>query len=64
MSSRVLNDGKVILGFISSIVLSLLAIALAMNNNSFWVLFVIISLVVSTLSVFRADKLYKNDIND
>lgn len=64
MKSRVLNDGKVILGFILSIVLSLLAIALAMNNNSFWVFFTFISVVVSTLSVFRADKLYKKDVND
>lgn len=64
MKSRVLNDGKVILGFILSIVLSLLAIALAMNNNSIWVFFTFISVVVSTLSVFRADKLYKKDVND
>lgn len=48
-------------GFILSILLSFAAVILVVHNNSFWVVFVVISIIVSTLSVFRADTLYKEN---
>ena len=61
MNYPVLKDVKVMSGFISSIILSVIAIGLAINSSSYWVFFIVISLVILTVSIFRADKLYKED---
>lgn len=59
MNYPVLKDVKTMVGFILSLILSVIAIALALNSNSYWVFFIVISLIVLAVSVFRADKLYK-----
>ena len=59
MNYPVLKDVKAMAGFILSLILSVIAIALALSNSSYWVLFIVISLIVLAVSVFRADRLYK-----
>lgn len=60
MNYKVLKDLKVISGLISAILLSVIAIALAVYNVSYWVFFVVVSMVLLFLSVHRADKIMKN----
>jgi len=60
MNYKVLKDVKVVSGLISSIILSGIAIILAIYNISYWVFFVVVSMVVLFLSVHRADKIMKN----
>jgi hypothetical protein len=61
MNYKVLKDIKAMSGFVSSIKLSAIAAALAIDNISYWVVFVILSFIVLSLSVFRADRLYKEN---
>lgn len=60
MNYKVLKDVKVVSGLISSIVLSGIAIILAIYSISYWVFFVVVSMVVLFLSVHRADKIMKD----
>ncbi|WP_440898042.1 hypothetical protein ACS127_08790 [Amphibacillus sp. Q70] len=60
MNVKVLQDIKVVSGLISSIILSGIAIVLALYNISYWVFFVVVSWVVLFLSAHRADKIMKN----
>lgn len=64
MNYKGLKDVKVITGFIASMILPLIAVALAANDNDFWVFFVFISFVVLSFSVSRANKIYKEDKDD
>lgn len=59
MNYKVLKDVKVVSGLISSIILSVIAIILAIYSISYWVFFVMVSMVVLFLSVHRADKVMK-----
>ena len=60
MNYKVLKDVKVVAGLISSIILSGIAIILAIYRNNYWIFFVVVSMVVLFLSVNRADKIMKN----
>lgn len=60
MNYKVLKDIKVISGLISSIILSGVALVLAIYSSSYWVLFVVVSLLVLFSSVHRASKIMKN----
>lgn len=62
MNWSVLKDLKTMLGFIISILLGLIAVILAVNSNSYWVVFVVGSVIPIALIVIRADKIYKNKI--
>lgn len=64
MNYTILKDVKTIAGFISSLMLSVIAVALAANDNDFWVFFLFVSLAVSALSAVRANKIYKEDNGD
>ncbi|WP_449537991.1 hypothetical protein [Ferdinandcohnia sp. Marseille-Q9671] len=57
MNFPVLKDVKAVIGFIMSLMLVGIAIVLATKNNSYWVVFVVLSLMVSYFSVRRADKI-------
>ncbi|CRK82909.1 hypothetical protein [Neobacillus massiliamazoniensis] len=61
MNYKVLKDIKAMSGFVSTIKLSAIAVALAIFNISYWVIFVILSILVLSLSVFKADKLYNGN---
>ncbi len=60
MNYKVLKDVKVVSGLISAILLSVIAIALAVYNVSYWVFFVVVSMVLLFLRVHRSDKIMKN----
>lgn len=60
MNYKVLKDVKVVAGLISSIILSGIAIILAIYSINYWIFFVVVSMVVLFLSVNRADKIMKN----
>lgn len=60
MNYKVLKDVKVVSGLISSIILSGIAIILAIYSISYWIFFVVVSMMVLFLSVNRADKIMKN----
>ncbi|WP_210471330.1 hypothetical protein [Sporosarcina sp. 6E9] len=61
MNYTLLKDVKAMSGLISAIVLSVIGIGLAMNDNSYWVFFVVVSSIVLAFSIARADRLYKED---
>ncbi|RDW14998.1 hypothetical protein [Oceanobacillus chungangensis] len=61
MNWSVLKDLKTMFGFITSILLGVFAIVLAVNNNKLWVLFVVVALILMLFSVFRADKIHKHN---
>lgn len=60
MNYKVLKDVKVVLGLTLSIILSAIGLILAIYNISYWVFFVVVSMVVLSFSVYRADKVMKN----
>ncbi|EMA7399018.1 damage-inducible protein DinB [Bacillus cereus] len=64
MNSKILKDVKVKWGFISAIVLGIIAVALAVYNIGYWVVIVILSVIISSFSVYRADQLYKTEDKD
>lgn len=59
MNYKVLKDIKTMGGFILSIMLIIIAVALAANDNDFWVFCVVVSMPVFAFSVKRADNIYK-----
>ncbi|MDR7080681.1 hypothetical protein J2Y03_005772 [Neobacillus niacini] len=61
MNWSVLKDLKTIIGFITSSLLAVVGVVLAINNNSYWVVFVVLSIMLSFFSIRRADKLYKQN---
>ena len=61
MNWSVLKDLKSIIGFITSSLLAVVGVVLAINNNSYWVVFVVLSIMLSFFSIRRADKLYKQN---
>lgn len=61
MNSKVLKDVKTMAGFILSLMLSIIAVALAANDNDFWVFFAVVSMPAFAFSVNRANKIYKED---
>ncbi|PDY77402.1 hypothetical protein [Bacillus cereus] len=64
MNCKLLKDTKIIRGFISSIMLSVIAVALAVYNIGYWVVLVILSVIVLSFSVFKADELYNKGDGD
>ncbi|MFD1412356.1 hypothetical protein [Oceanobacillus jeddahense] len=60
MNYKVLKDGKAVLGFISSIILVIIAFVLVTNHIRYWVLFSVTSMIVLTLSLRRADKIIEH----
>ncbi|MGW6150891.1 hypothetical protein ACWFN4_26370 [Bacillus mycoides] len=64
MSYKVLKDVKIMWGFISSIMLSVIAVTLAVYNIGYWVVLVILSVIVLSFSVYRADELYNKEDGD
>lgn len=64
MNYKVLKDVKIMWGFFFSIVLSVIAVALAIYNISYWVVLVILSVIVLSFSVYRADELYNKEDGD
>lgn len=63
MNWSALKDLKTVIGFITSLLLSVVAVILAANNNSYWVVFVIFSLTLLFFSVRRVDTIYKQKNN-
>ncbi|GFZ80509.1 hypothetical protein GCM10010978_22040 [Compostibacillus humi] len=59
MNSVVLKDIKVMTGFGIALLLGVIAIFLALKDSETWVVFTVLGLVITGLSVFRADRLYK-----
>lgn len=59
MNSVVLKDIKVMIGFGIALLLGVIAIFLALKDSETWVVFTVLGLVITGLSVFRADRLYK-----
>jgi hypothetical protein len=59
MNKKVLTDIKTITGFITAFLLSISSIIFALNDNQFWVPAIVISFVLLSFSVSRADNLYK-----
>ncbi|MDY0854335.1 damage-inducible protein DinB [Bacillus thuringiensis] len=66
MNYKILKDVKILRGFFFSIVLSVLAVAvaLAIYNIGYWVVLVILSVIVLSFSVYRADELYSKEDGD
>ncbi|HDR5272514.1 hypothetical protein E8M24_27480 [Bacillus thuringiensis] len=64
MNCKVLKDVKIMWGFFFSIVLSVIAVALAIYNIGYWVVLVILSVIVLSFSVYRADELYNKEDGD
>ncbi|MDF9451704.1 damage-inducible protein DinB [Bacillus toyonensis] len=58
MNYKILKDTKIIRGVISSIMLSVIAIALAVYNIGYWVVLVILSVIVLSFNVYKANELY------
>ncbi|MFD2681751.1 hypothetical protein [Bacillus seohaeanensis] len=61
MNWPVLKDLKTMLGFTISFLLGVTAIVLAINSNHYWVIFVVVALILTVMSVVRADKIYKEN---
>lgn len=59
MSWSVLKDIKTMLGFITSLLSAVVAVVMSINNSSYWIVFVVFSLLISFFSVRRADSVYK-----
>ncbi|PFN14939.1 hypothetical protein COF61_30635 [Bacillus toyonensis] len=64
MNYKILKDVKILRGFFFSIVLSVIAVALAIYNIGYWVVLVILSVIVLSFSVYRADELYSKEDGD
>ncbi|PFB13689.1 damage-inducible protein DinB [Bacillus cereus] len=64
MNYKVLKDVKIMWGFISTIMLSAIAVELAVYNIGYWVVFVILSVIVLSFSVYKADELYNKEDGD
>ncbi|OUB85366.1 hypothetical protein BK784_33965 [Bacillus thuringiensis serovar medellin] len=64
MNYKVLKDVKIMWGFISTIMLSAIAVALAVYNIGYWLVFVILSVIVLSFSVYKADELYNKEDGD
>ena len=64
MNYKVLKDVKIMWGFISTIMLSAIAVALAVYNIGYWVVVVILSVIVLSFSVYKADELYNKEDGD
>ncbi|XXM71128.1 hypothetical protein ACQ0QQ_15630 [Lysinibacillus sphaericus] len=59
MNKKVLTDIRTITGFITAFLLSIASIIFSLNDNQFWVPAIVVSFVLLSFSVRRADKLYK-----
>lgn len=59
MNWAVLKDKMTVSGFSLAIILNVIAIFLASKSNSFWISIIVFSFVILTLSVRRADRLYR-----
>jgi hypothetical protein len=59
MNIHIFKDRKIVLGFIVSLFLNVLAIVFAIKDNDFWLIFFISSLIISSLSIGRIGKLDK-----
>lgn len=59
MNWVVLNDKKTMVGLILSILLSIAAVFLAVKDNSYWTVLVLVVFVLLFFSISRADRLTK-----
>ncbi|RZT21267.1 hypothetical protein [Fictibacillus sp. BK138] len=59
MNWAVLKDKMTVAGFSLAIILNVTAIFLASKSNSFWISIIVFAFVILTLSVRRADRLYR-----
>ncbi|UJF27070.1 hypothetical protein [Planococcus sp. 107-1] len=59
MNWVVLNDKKTMAGLILSILLSIVAVFLAVKDNSYWTVLVLAVFVLLFFSISRADRLTK-----
>lgn len=64
MNCRIMKDTKILQDFISSIMLSVIAVALGVYNISYWIVLVILSVIVLSFSVYKADELYNKGDGD
>ncbi|MFD2640232.1 hypothetical protein [Piscibacillus salipiscarius] len=60
MNWAALKDVKTVAGLILSILTAALGVVLAVSENNFWVLCVVLSFIISFLSIRRADQLNSN----
>jgi cation transport ATPase len=58
LNKKVLTDIRAVTGFITAFMLSIASIIFALSDNQFWVPAIVISFVLLSFSVRRADKLY------
>ncbi len=56
-----MKDVKIIWGFISTLILGVIAVALAIYNIGYWVVLFILSVIVLSFSVYRAGELYNKE---
>ncbi|MGN4426332.1 hypothetical protein ACTFQN_21500 [Bacillus cereus group sp. MYBK30-1] len=61
MNYKVLKDKKIMWGFISTILLSVIAVTLAVYNIGYWVVLVILSVIVLSFCVYKAGELYNEE---
>jgi hypothetical protein len=58
MNKRIIKDKKVIAGFLTSLLLNILTIIYAVNDNNSWLIFALVATGVLSLTISRANKLY------
>ncbi|MBO1628525.1 hypothetical protein [Bacillus arachidis] len=60
MNWIVLKDSKTMWGFAIAILFAILSIVLAVKESEYWVVFVVLAIILTFLSVNRANKIYKS----
>ncbi|PED08590.1 hypothetical protein [Bacillus pseudomycoides] len=60
MNWAVLKDFKTILGFTIAILFAIISVVLAVKEIGYWVVFIVLTTILTSLSVNRADKIYKS----
>lgn len=61
MKSSLFKDVKTMVGFATATLSSIVAVILAVNSSSYWIPFVVITIIIQFLSVKRADYLYREN---
>lgn len=59
MNWAVLKDGRTMLGLVLSMLLSIGAIVMAVNDIGYWVVLVVMAMIVLSISIAKADKVTK-----
>ncbi len=60
MNRKLLKDRKIVIGLVTSIIFSIIAIVLAVYEISLWVFFLVLALIASFFSANRAGKVTRD----